>query len=472
MKTLKNYFFTIGYQIFSIILPLITMPYVSRILGPTGLGKFNASFSLSQLFVIFSMLGIQKYGSLIISRDRDDSNKNRKDFYELYTTQFFFSVISYLFYIGVIYLITNGQDKVLYLVQGFYIFAAALDTSWYYQGKEMFGTIVKRSVFSKVLGVLLIFVFVKKAEDYIIYAAILCSSIFLSNLIMTFYLFKTEFKSFRLKFIWMRKRFYESFMFFIPSAINQISIQIIPILIGIYLSQADVSFYSNGLKIILIPMYIITSLITVLYPRVVFEGKKPNSNVSNTLSYSISFILLLIFPLTVGLISLAPNLVPWFFGNDFLKVTSVIIILSLRILPSALIEFFGNLVLIPKGLTKEFTFLISFESIFSILGGGLLSVFWGVKGFCWGIVIGDFLCLFFVIIYVQRFKLKLLRKEYIHFILYSTIMYGAIQLVTSLTYFKGFILSTFQIVIGLVVYLTLILLFSRNELKRIIKLFK
>ncbi|MGD1370606.1 oligosaccharide flippase family protein, partial [Enterococcus faecium] len=84
------------------ILPLITMPYVSRILGPTGLGKFNASFSLSQLFVIFSMLGIQKYGSLIISRDRDDSNKNRKDFYELYTTQFFFSVISYLFYIGVI----------------------------------------------------------------------------------------------------------------------------------------------------------------------------------------------------------------------------------------------------------------------------------------------------------------------------------------------------------------------------------
>ncbi|MGD1370192.1 hypothetical protein ACLIMR_14910, partial [Enterococcus faecium] len=147
-------------------------------------------------------------------------------------------------------------------------------------------------------------------------------------------------------------------------------------------------------------MYIITSLITVLYPRVVSEGKKPNSNVSNTLSYSISFILLLIFPLTVGLISLAPNLVPWFFGNDFLKVTSVIIILSLRILPSALIEFFGNLVLIPKGLTKEFTFLISFESIFSILGGGLLSVFWGVKGFCWGIVMGDFLCLFFVIIYV------------------------------------------------------------------------
>lgn len=471
MKTLKNYFFTAGYQLFSIIVPLITMPYVSRILGPEGLGINNSTFSFAQIFVIVSMLGTQKYGSLCISKYREDKDKIYENFSGIYSNQLILNILMFFLYNIIVYIFFE-EYLIIYFTQSIYLLSSAIDVSWYFQGKEKFDKVVIRSIFAKILGLILIFCLVKTEADIGLYTGILAGSMLLSNIIMFYTLFKTELQLTKLKIKLNRIIFGKTFSLFLPTAILQITLQATPILIAILLSQKDVGFYSNALKIISIPMYLVTSLITVLFPRIVFENTKLNSNSKELIKSTFHLLICLLFPLILGLSLLSKNLVVWFFGKDFIPVQYLIIILTGKILPTTINEFIGNLLMIPYGETKRYTSSLTIGSIMSLALGVLFSLYGGIVGMTIGLVLGDYCTLIILLIYNQQ-KLKNIFSFKVLICIFNSIVMGlSILVVTSHVNSVGPLLTVLQIFVGLITYGILTWWNAKDIVEEGLKIFK
>ncbi|HFD0831975.1 TPA: oligosaccharide flippase family protein, partial [Enterococcus faecium] len=132
----KNLILNILYQILIIIIPLITTPYVSRVLGSDGVGRYSYTFAIAYYFAIFAMLGVNNYGNRTIATVSGDKEKQSKTFWSIYLFQLFFAVISVVAYI--LYIIFLCDDKLLGWIMLAYVLSAAFDINWFFFGMEEF----------------------------------------------------------------------------------------------------------------------------------------------------------------------------------------------------------------------------------------------------------------------------------------------------------------------------------------------
>ena len=153
-----NYLYNLIYQITAILLPLITMPYVSRVLGPQGVGTNSLTNANTQYFMLIGTLGITMYATKKIATVRENSVKLRQTFWEIFSIQFIGCMISYVVFVFVLGL--RSSLGLYYMLQGFFILSSAIDVSWYFIGIEDFKNASIRSFFVKVISVVLIFIFV------------------------------------------------------------------------------------------------------------------------------------------------------------------------------------------------------------------------------------------------------------------------------------------------------------------------
>ena len=98
-QTKKNFIYNVFYQILSLILPIITVPYVSRVLGSSGVGIYSYTYSIVYYFMLFSMLGIKTYGNRAIAKAREDKFLLSKTFISIYSIQLIMSIIMILLYV-------------------------------------------------------------------------------------------------------------------------------------------------------------------------------------------------------------------------------------------------------------------------------------------------------------------------------------------------------------------------------------
>ena len=133
-STKVNFLYSMIYQITLMILPLITMPYVSRILGADGIGTYSYTYSIAQYFLLFGMLGVENYGNRSIARVRDDEQKRSETFSSIYTLQLFIASLSVLAYLIYVYLLSG--NKVFALIQVFYVLSGMFDVNWLFFGME------------------------------------------------------------------------------------------------------------------------------------------------------------------------------------------------------------------------------------------------------------------------------------------------------------------------------------------------
>ncbi|HGL5671413.1 TPA: oligosaccharide flippase family protein, partial [Enterococcus faecium] len=99
MKIIKNYLYNVGYQLFVIIIPLVTIPYVSRILGSNGIGINAYTNSIIQYFILFGSIGINLYGNRTIAYSRDNKKNMSQTFWEIIILRLICIVISYLLFL-------------------------------------------------------------------------------------------------------------------------------------------------------------------------------------------------------------------------------------------------------------------------------------------------------------------------------------------------------------------------------------
>lgn len=353
-KVVKNYLYNLSYQILVLIVPLITTPYVSRVLGAKGVGIFSYTNSIVQYFILFGCIGLNLYGQREIAYVQHERDKRDKVFWELVVLRIITVSISLtVFYFT---LASHGKYKSVFFIMCLDILASLVDISWFFQGIEDFKKIVVRNFIIKIIGVVLIFTFVKSSNDLLLYVICHSATLFLGNLSMWAYIPKLVSKV-RIKKLEIKKHIRPTIVLFLPQIATSIYIVLDKTMIGFLTGvEEEVAYYEQGQKIVKIVMALVTSLGTVMMPRVANLFKQNEvEKVKRYLSKSFRFVFFLSFPMMFGLMAVSRNIVPWFFGPGYDKVVSNMMIIAPILVIIALSNIMGTQYLLPTGRQKEYT---------------------------------------------------------------------------------------------------------------------
>ena len=161
----KNYLYQLSYQILALIIPLITTPYISRVLGAEGIGIYSFTYSIATYFVLFGSLGIAMYGQREIAYIQDKKEERDKTFWEIAILRIVLMMISAtIFYFAYC---TGAEYQLYFLIVLLELVSNALDISWFFQGMEEFKKTVTRNFIIKITFTVCIFLFVKSPEDLV-----------------------------------------------------------------------------------------------------------------------------------------------------------------------------------------------------------------------------------------------------------------------------------------------------------------
>ncbi len=348
----KNYFYNLLYQVMVVIIPLITAPYLARILGAAGIGVSSYTLSIVSYFILISSVGVASYGQREIAMCRDNREKYSKTFWELFLYKSITTIISIILYICFIFI--QNSYHVIYMILSLNILASALDISWFFQGLEEYKMISIRNILIKVLFTISIFIFVRKASDLNIYIFLNSMSLLISSVALWIrlpkYINKVSFKDLKIF-----KHTKNTLVYFLPQIATQIYTMLDKTMLGIITgSEVENGYYEQAYKVITISLTIITSLNTVMSPRMSYLYKTNNkSEIKERLKKSLQFVSFLAVPMVFGLIAITPGFVSWFFGEGYEKVNLLLPVFAPIILIIALSNCLGGQCLTPCGMRAK-----------------------------------------------------------------------------------------------------------------------
>lgn len=223
MKVLRNYLYNAGYQVLAIIVPLITSPYISRVLHASGVGDNAYTNSIIQYFVMFAALGVGYYGNREIAYVREDRQKMSATFWEIQILKTLTTLVAYLAFVIFLQIYT---EYTWYLwIQSINVLAVAFDISWLFMGIEDFKRTVIRNTIVKLASMIMIFTLVRDANDVALYIFIIGASTFFGNLILWPYL-KKILVPVKLKELHPLKHFNPTVSLFIPQVATSVYLQL------------------------------------------------------------------------------------------------------------------------------------------------------------------------------------------------------------------------------------------------------
>lgn len=378
MQVVKNYLYNASYQVFVLLIPLITTPYLARVLGPTGVGINAYTNSIIQYFILFGSIGVNLYGNRQIAFVRDDKDKMTKTFYEIFLMRIMTIVLAYAAFL--IFLLTTGSYHVYYLAQSVSIIAAAFDISWFFMGVENFGVTVLRNFVVKIVTLVSIFTFVKSFDDLNIYIMILSLSLLIGNMTLfpnlRRYIGKVKLKNLR---IWQHLK--PSMVLFVPQIATQIYLVVNKTMLGSMTSVQAAGYFDQSDKMIKMILAIVTATGTVMLPHVANAFMKGEVEKTKQFLYnSFSFVTVLSVPMMFGIAAVARKFVPLFFTDKFLAVTPLMMIESVVILLIAWSNALGTQYLLPTNQNGAFTRSVVLGAVVNIIVNIPFIMFWGALG--------------------------------------------------------------------------------------------
>lgn len=348
----KNYILSIFSNILSLVVPLITTPYISRTLGAENIGIYSFCLSIETYFVVLGTLGLPTYAKRTIASNRNNKKRLNKLFSELLLLQATTLLIAIAIYVVTIFII--NQYRVIFLISGIGIMAAIFDISWLFIGVEDFSTIVKKNISFRLLSIILILIFVKNENDLVIYSLIMM----LSNLICNLLLFKNANKLIKFekpKISKIVKHLKPSAFLLLPTMVTSIYAVIDKTMIGaISGDMSEVGLYEQSQKIITISLALITSIGAVLMPRI--TALYTSGNIKDFQKYinkGMSAITLISMPIIFGCIAISETLVPWFYGDGFEKIIVLLRIFSPIYIALGISDLVGTQLLVSIGEEKK-----------------------------------------------------------------------------------------------------------------------
>lgn len=315
MKVIKNYLYNAGYQLLAVLLPLITAPYVSRVIGAHGIGINTATNSTIQYFILLGSIGIGLYGNREIAYLRSNKQAMSEAFWEIQILKMVMVTISYGAFL--VYLAFCPVYKEYMLIQSLNLIAAAVDISWLYMGLEDFKKTVLRNTMVKLASAAMIFMFVKDANDTWVYIFVLAISVLGGNLTLWPYVKKTLVKV-DFKKLHPFRHFKPTIALFIPQIATQVYLVLNKTMLWAMVSSDVAGFYDRSDTLVKLVLTIVTATGTVMLPHVANAFHEGNEDAVNNLTAdSFDFVSCIAIPMFAGLAAIGQKLAPLFFGPQF-----------------------------------------------------------------------------------------------------------------------------------------------------------
>ena len=375
----RNYFYNLLLSVVNILFPIITFPYASHIIGPDGIGKVQHAVFFAESFALFAALGIPLYGISAIARS-DSKSKLSKVFSELILIHSITGLIFSAIYFAIIFSVPFFQGHLsLYATAGLIILLGFTSVDWFYSGLAQFKLIALRSVFIKLVSVILLFVFVKTADDFLNYLCVLIFSL-IGNNVISLVLIKKHTRL-RIKGIKIRKHL-KPVLFVLGSniAINMYAIWD-TLLLGFLTNDKTVGLYFAAVKLVKFSIPFIISLGASLVPSLTLNLHQNNKDeVQKILTQSFHFVIFLSVPIVIGSFLLAPEFIRVLSGSQFAEATGTMQIVAVLPLLIGLGHFFSLQILVPAGLNKQMFYATLAGVICSVVLNLSLVPFYGATG--------------------------------------------------------------------------------------------
>ena len=332
--------------------PLITFPYVCRVIEADGIGQINFFQSIISYISLFTCLGIPMYAIREIARDRSDVVKMNRTAMEILLLHSMLTLVGYA--IVAILCLTVPQIQVnipLFLILSLTIFFTAIGCEWFYQGIEDFKYITIRGLIIKTVSVVLLFIFVKSKTDLLYYG---CYTVFgvLGGNIFNFFRLRKYFHRENIIFseLHIKRHVKPVLKVFSFSVVTSIYLQLNTVLLGFLKNALAVGYFAAATKVMQMLLTMSACLGSVMMPRashLIAENKE--DEFSRLIQKSYDFTLAIALPMTIGLIFCAPSLITALCGVKFEHSILPSQIIAPIILMVAISNVFGIQVLFPKG---------------------------------------------------------------------------------------------------------------------------
>jgi len=474
-KSLKrNAVFNVLKTIISLLFPLITFPYASRILMPIGIGKINFSNSIISYFGIIASLGISTYGIREAAKRKHDKILLSQFTFELFVLNLISTFIAYiLLFVAIFFIPKFIEYRTILIVCSTTIIFTTIGIDWLYSALEEYGYIAIRSVLFQILSIILLFSFVKTPDDYIKYAAISVVSSVGANICNIFHARKfLSFKS--LKKINIKQHVKPVLIFFGSTLAISVFTILDTSMLGFLCSDTEVGYYSAATKLIRMIRDLFPAVFTVMFARLsIYANDEDKSDkFVSLIKNMLNFICFMGFPIIVGLFLLGRPIINLLSGSAYLPALPTMYIMLPVILLSSTAGFLGGTVLNSLGKEKIYLYCVIIGAIINFTLNSILIRLFGAFGAGFATLITEFILMILYFIFLRKIiQFKVLFIQILQSISASLIMGGIIFLLKNII--NSEILQLIILTcVGMCVYLILMVLFKNSlatELKKIIQ---
>lgn len=448
-KTLLNILYNAIYQIFLVLIPLITVPYLSRTLGPGSYGIYSNVNNVIQFLMVFCLLSISYIGMRTISKIRAHSNKEEltEAFWGLWYFQALASSVMIILFIIFLLFIHIKYWNYFFIMLPFLI-SAQLDISWFFQGLAEFGKVVLRNTCVKLLSIALILLLVKNPQDLDKYMLIMSVSTLLGSCV-----FWLNIKQYVAKPVKHFYKFQQTIKAIIILLIPQIATQIYTALdkplLGMFQSSTQVSFYDNSQKISKIILGIITSITIVMMPKMAAEIKE-KQRVMLRKSLEATVMLGLIFAVVVMINT--KEFVPFFFGDKYLAMTDLMFWFTLTVVIIPLGGVFANQFALANGKDKEYAIPVIIGAVIECIAASILDIAYGACGALIAILFTEtIVCVLRIWIVRKDYEFKYVFQDIPKYFLAAIITFACGMLMPSLTH-SAFLNMAYKSILVMLIY--------------------
>jgi len=457
----RNYIYSLSYQIFSLIMPFITSPYIARILGPENVGTFSFISTYVSYFVLLGRLSIDLYGSRELSYVKNDLTKKSEVFWNLALLNFTNLLIALVIYFAwlLIYKPVNG---LFYALSSLTLFSSMLDITWLFSAHEEFGMIALRNFIVRIISVVSIFVFVKSPNDLLNYFLINLITPFVINASMLRYInrYVTFIKP---TFLNAYKRYPKVLKISLPNLAVSVYTMLDKLLLGTISGNEYLGYYDYSKRIVVMAATFVSSMTPIMMVKM--SGHFKNNDLSLVRGYVAKsfkfsvFSSVLIFSL---LISAVPEFIPWFYGSNFSSTIKLIQILSPTIIAGAMGVVAGHQFLLSIGKENLLSLALAIGAAISFSLNILLIPRYDALGASLTSLVTEVTITIILYITISRYMdVKELFRQNYKFFLFSLAVIIPLRII-GIKMGPSVFTNLLQVALGTIIYLLLSFVFDKD----------
>lgn len=469
----KNISLNLLKTVMGLAFPLITYPYITRVLGVENVGKYNFAASIVGYVALLANFGITSYAEREGSRIRDNKTKMAPFVEQIFSIRLLTTLVAYIILIGVL-IFSGKQSKMgtytaLILIQSVTVLGTTLGVEWVNTVYEDFAYITVRTIAFQILSIILMFLFVKTSNDLYTYAVI--SVIASAGGAVCNFFYCRRYVCIKLtKKLNLQKHFKPLITFFCSNLTTTIFLNSDQTMLGIMCGDYYVGLYAIAVKIYTILKSVFTSILVVVLPRISnLEGTNRKQERQKLAEYTLLIVLIIVIPMACGIYAIAENAVLLVAGSQYWEGASSLKILSLSLIASALASYMTYIHVVPSGCEKILLTASTVSAVLNVTLNLWVVPVWKHDGAAMTTFLAEAIGFIIKFLYVRpNMNYKRIAKAFFQTCTAGSLMLIAVQLLNKLD-LPLFIATLMQIFAGGSIYFLVLVLLKNEVIVTLIK---